>query len=262
MKLTWLGTASVLLELGKTKLLFDPYLRKRGKDLPPFPLDALRGVTAIFITHPHFDHFADTKEIMAACEAPVYVNRRGTELAEAQGFASSQLRCLSPDDTLTFGAFTVTARLSRHVEFDRKLIASVYARALLPWNTRAGLHFQKLNNLYEIDKETDVLAYEITVQGKRILLLGTAGYREELSCPSGVDLMIYPYQGRSDLSTYSLQFLERYRPRKVFLDHFDNAFPPVSQRIDCREFVQLAGELYPQTEITVPEALVPYEIFG
>ena len=262
MKLTWLGTASVLLELGETKLLFDPYLRKRGKDLPPFPLDTLRDVAAVFITHPHFDHFADTKEVMAACDAPVYVNRRGKELAQVHGFDSARLCCLTPGDTLTFGAFTVKAHQSRHVEFDRKLIASVYARALLPWNTGAGLRFQKLNRRFDLDKETDVLSYEILAQGKRILLFGTAGFREDVAYPSDIDLLVYPYQGRSDLSTYSLRFLERFRPRKVLLDHFDNAFPPVSQWIDSREFVRLAGELYPQIEITVPEAMVPYEIFG
>ncbi len=56
MRYTWLGHASVKLQIGGEVLLIDPWLEGN----PAFPADrraeALEGVTAILITHGHFDH--------------------------------------------------------------------------------------------------------------------------------------------------------------------------------------------------------------
>ena len=58
MKLKWYGTASILLESGETRLLFDPYLHAFAEGAP-LPLAEARTADAIFITHPHLDHFDD-----------------------------------------------------------------------------------------------------------------------------------------------------------------------------------------------------------
>lgn len=55
MKITWFGTASILLESEGEKLLFDPFVQLAGgsnpNSLEDFPAD-----TDICITHGHVDH--------------------------------------------------------------------------------------------------------------------------------------------------------------------------------------------------------------
>ena len=62
------------------------------------------------------------------------------------------------------------------------------------------------------------------------------------------------------MAEYSLPFLERFKPRRVMLDHFDDAFPPVSARMDCEPFIRRAGEVYPEIEVFEPEERVGYRV--
>ena len=58
MRLKWYGTATILLESGNTRLLFDPYCKPLARGAP-VPLAEARTADAVFITHPHLDHFRD-----------------------------------------------------------------------------------------------------------------------------------------------------------------------------------------------------------
>ena len=72
MRYTWLGHASVRLEIGSEVLLIDPWLEGN----PGFPdarrADALAGVTAILITHGHFDHADGVVQIASELGVTVY----------------------------------------------------------------------------------------------------------------------------------------------------------------------------------------------
>ena len=71
MKLTWLGHSSFRIDIGGEVILLDPWLDKN----PVFPgerrEEAIRGTTAIFLTHGHFDHAAD---------APAIARKTGTKV--------------------------------------------------------------------------------------------------------------------------------------------------------------------------------------
>ena len=53
--------------------------------------------------------------------------------------------------------------------------------------------------------------------------------------PTGADLMVLPYQGTSDLLTPAAAVIDRLKPRAVLLDHWDDAFPPVSSAVDTSD---------------------------
>src|SRR4051812_24381730 len=60
MKLTWVGHATVLIELGGTTLLTDPVLGRRvfllRRVAPPVRRDAIGPVDAVLVSHAHADH--------------------------------------------------------------------------------------------------------------------------------------------------------------------------------------------------------------
>ncbi len=260
MKITWLGTASLWIESNGTRLLFDPYLKSFSAGLPPFPLDKISDADAILITHPHLDHFADMPAVMQVCPAPVYVCPRGIELAREQGFDLERIHPIGAHDILTIGNIIVRAYPSRHCHFDRPLVRHTVARVLKPENLHDGLSVESLNLRYSIDADRDVYAYEVLAERKSIFILGSAGCQDNEDYPSGMDLLVYPYQGRSEMAAYSMPFLNRFRPKRVMLDHFDDAFPPVSATMDCDEFVNMAKKTHPDLEIIVPKEMCPIEV--
>ncbi|MEV8466568.1 metal-dependent hydrolase [Fluviibacterium sp. DFM31] len=71
MKITWLGHAGFRIEIGNQILLVDPWLESN----PAFPEDrlaeAIKGATAILMSHGHFDHTGDVLEIARELQIPV-----------------------------------------------------------------------------------------------------------------------------------------------------------------------------------------------
>lgn len=71
MKITWLGHASFRIEIADQVLLVDPWLEGN----PVFPdarkEDAIRGATAILLTHGHFDHASEVAGLAKTLGVPV-----------------------------------------------------------------------------------------------------------------------------------------------------------------------------------------------
>ena len=234
MKITWLGTASMLIETSQGKLLFDPYLRKLNRHAPQFPYGKIGDADAILITHPHFDHFADIPDILPHVSCDVYVNGRGIEIARKQNFDLPRIKCVKEGDELTFGDIKVKALRGRHVRNDRALVISTLKR-IFRGRLRQGLKVQAINRRFRIDLDNDVLAYLLTAEEKSALLLGSAGFDPQDEYPEP-DVLVYPYAGRSDILAYSLGIVERIAPKTVICNHFDDAFPPVTAPVETSGF--------------------------
>jgi L-ascorbate metabolism protein UlaG (beta-lactamase superfamily) len=72
MHVTWLGHSSFRIEIGGQTLLIDPWLRGNPSfDEARFD-EAVKGATAILLTHGHFDHVASAAESARATGAQVY----------------------------------------------------------------------------------------------------------------------------------------------------------------------------------------------
>ena len=260
MKVVWFGTASILIEDEDVRILFDPYLKLHNPSLPPFPLDDIGDVKAIFITHPHLDHFADMQTVMEHCPAPVFVCARGMEIAQEQGFDMTRMYRIDAGDAMQIGGLTVHAWRSRHCEYDRPVVRETLSRALKPSHLREGLSVDRQNHLFRIDMQRDVLAFEVSSAQRSVFLLGSANCCDDVDYPKHMDLLVYPYQGRSDMETYSMQFLDRFSPRCVMLDHFDDAFPPVSSQMNCAPFLERVRQRCPGMKIFEPRELAVYEV--
>ena len=249
--ITWLGTASLLVEAAGISIAIDPYLRSGGSGLPPFPLDRMAEVSAIFITHPHLDHFADIARLMKMAPAPVYVCRRGIEIARAEGIDIARLVEVAPGDAISVGDLTVHVYRGRHCRFDARLVARTLARCVHPRHLGRALGLARLNRRFSIDPNRDVLAFEVASSDTSALVFGSAALAAGVAYPQA-DVLVYPYQGRSDMAAYSLPLLRALGIPRVVLSHFDDAFPPVSHGMDTDELVCLARRELPEVEIIRP----------
>ena len=76
-------------------------------------------------------------------------------------------------------------------------------------------------------------------------MLGSLNLAADVDYPTGMDLLVLPYQGTSDLLTPAIQIIDRLKPRAVLLDHFDDAFPPISNTVDTSDIQEYYAEKLP-----------------
>lgn len=111
MRYTWLGHASIRLEIGDQVLLIDPWLDGN----PSFPNDrrdeAIAGATAILVTHAHFDHVNDVVSVGKALDIPVFAIVELAAWLEAQGLKATGF---NKGGTVQIGDVAVTMVAATH----------------------------------------------------------------------------------------------------------------------------------------------------
>lgn len=258
MRIKWYGTASLLIEGGNSRVLIDPYLRRLNKKLPPVPIDEATTADAIFITHPHFDHFVDVKAFIKGNVKRVYVSENGICIARKMGISSSLMAPVGAGEEVTVGDITVRTYQSRHCKYDAATVLGI------AFNPLTYVHFRKLATLlkgrrnYKITD--DIYALEVSCGGKTIMVLGSAGMDGTTVYPAGADLLVFPYQGRTRMHKHMLPFLNTFCPKAVMCDHFDNAFPPFTHKISTKKFPAAVKENFPPIKAFVPVEGEWYEI--
>ena len=261
MQITWKGNASVLLEAAGSRILFDPFVQLLGGEHPN-TLEDFLDEEIIFITHGHFDHLVFVPEILDQSEATVFCTALPAATLETLTDNTDRIAQIKPGLEIPFqktsGKLIIKAWQGQHVHFDRKLVASTI-RPLhilrhirnVPFLLWANLHFPEGG---------EILAYEISAEGKHILLLGSMGLKEDVAYPQNVDLLILPYQGTSRLTETALQIIERIRPRKIMLTHFDDAFPPMTKTVDTRPLRREMQQHYPERAVIKPTVDKPVRL--
>lgn len=260
MRIKWYGTASLLIEGNGSRVLVDPYLRKFNKKLPPIPVEEAATADAIFISHPHFDHFRDISAFIKGNVKAVYVSQNGINIARKRGTYSNMMVPLTAGEEVRVGNITVRTYLGRHCKFDIATVLGVVLNPLTYTHPLAG--FANIGNTrrYKMDGEEDIFALEISCGGKKIMVLGSAGMDKNTEYPLNADLLVFPYQGRTRMHKYIMPFLETFRPRAVMLDHFDNAFPPFTHSVNTKKFLSAVEERFPEVRAFVPKENEWYEI--
>ena len=89
MRITYVGHATVLIDMDGVRLLTDPVLRGRVAHLRrrgPVPADALRGVDTVLISHAHMDHLDPPSLAKLGEEMPMVVPRGAGPLLRRKRF--------------------------------------------------------------------------------------------------------------------------------------------------------------------------------
>ena len=253
MKLKWYGTAAIMLEQDGTKLLFDPFLSRNAGAFKP-PVEELSEADGILATHGHLDHIADIPAIISRgdCRAGVFCTARPRETLIMKGVPEAKIRTIAPGDVFVIGPFEVSVLRGKHIVNDFRLIVRTFLSPRIPRNLSSFRYLAKENRSCPEGGET--VMYDIKARGARALLMGSMNLDERTEYPKGADLLVLPFQGRSDIGKCALRAIERLRPKKVLLDHFDDSFPPISSAVDVGPFVSLMQSAHPGVPVICPQA--------
>lgn len=252
MRLKWYGTASVLLEQDGTRLLFDPFFPLNKRLFAP-PPEEYASADRIFVTHGHLDHIAHIPRILRrGCGAAIYCTAAPRETLIAKGVPAERICLVAPGTVLRSEPFEVRVLKGRHIAPDKRLVLATLLHPRVLLNLRNARYLAKENKACAEAGETVV--YDVSAAGKRVLLPGSLNLDEGTLYPEGADLLLLPFQGRSGMAAYAMPFIERLRPKKIMLIHFDNTFPPVSRDIKTEPFMARMRESHPDIAIIRPKA--------
>jgi L-ascorbate metabolism protein UlaG (beta-lactamase superfamily) len=253
MKLKWYGTATILLEQDGTSLLFDPFLSLSDKGYRP-SVDELAVVEHVLVTHGHLDHIIHIPDIIEHSDGKtmVYCTAKPREVLISKGVDGNRIHEVKPEDVLQFAPFEVRVLNGKHIVFDSRLIIKklLNPRILTTWNS--ARYLLKENKICVEAGETVV--YDISVADQRILLFGSLNLDDQKEYPTGTDLLILPFQGRSDITKYAVSFIERLQPKRVLLDHYDDTFPPISSEVSTGRFISVMRQKHPDIPIICTQA--------
>ena len=238
MKLRWFSTAAFTLTEGEASLAFDPFLGlPLGRRWPDLQKDEFSNADAVFVTHGHVDHILEIPALLSSSDAPIHATATPCRALMRHGVTPDRLRVIRPGDTVDIGPFRVKAFQGQHCRFDGLLIRQTVLSPRLWRHLPRALRL--LCYVAEYPERGETLFYEVTVGTKRMQIMGSLGLDPSVDYPTGADALILPYQGRSDLATYGWAIVKRLQPRAVFLDHYDDSFPPLTATIDTTPFCDL-----------------------
>ena len=260
MKITWYGTASVLLEAAGERILFDPFVQIRGGENPN-SLDDFAGEKYICVTHGHLDHLMEVTEFLdreSLVEATVYCGSVAANTLEEQGMDCSNVVLVCPGMQWRIGKMQIAVLNAKHsVPGPGLSFRTICSFRMLKyfWN---AIFLASINKQFPEGGET--FLYEVTAEGKRIQIMGSLGLDEKENYQTGADLLVLPFQGTGHLEQKAIEIVERLQPKRVMLDHFDDAIPPVSHSVDTRKFKKLMDQKYPAVQVVKPTAGKALEI--
>ena len=234
-KLTFVGHATVALDLNGTRLLTDPFLRSRLGPLrrhgPPVAQAVLRDVDAVLISHLHRDH-ADLASLRQLGDVPMLVPPGAGGFFKRRGFRSVSELALG--ESTQVGAVTVTAIQAVH---DGERRGSRDAQAI-------GFLLSGHRRIY-FAGDTDLFDGMRGLRGVDLALLPIWGWGPNLG-PGHMD---------PERAARAAALIE---PRIVVPIHWGTLYPSLLHRLrpgplsaPPRELAKWMAELAPQTELRV-----------
>jgi len=238
-RVTYLGHATVLMELGGRRVLTDPVLSNRLLHLRrrSSPVTAkLEPLDLILISHLHHDHLHPASLRQLGKDATAVVPAGGARLLERAGFTDVR-----------------EVRVGESVEFDGGLLEAV------PASHPGGRP--------PLGPAADALGFVISAGGDRVYFAGDTDLFDEMGGLGDLDLALLPVwgwgtsigEGHLD-PTKAAEAARRLRPRLAIPIHWGTFFPiGTSSRHHAklheppREFARLVAEAAPEVEVRVLE---------
>lgn len=257
MKVTWYGTATIGIDDGKNKILFDPFVRRNKKLKNSTPIEGFAGFDAVFITHGHFDHLYDVPELTRVDKSvTVYCTKTPCETLMRKNVPKNRISVIKPGDSVEIGNFKVTAFQSKHIRFDAGYISSVFGRCAVQFPKTFSLFLKNI----DMPQKREIVMYKIENGEKSVLLSGSFGTVEGVEYPKGCDMFVLANGGNHSIPSLTKPFIESTHPKKVFVDHFDDAFPPVTKRVCVEKFRDDMSRTHPEIEFIIPNERIPVEV--
>ncbi len=257
MRVTWYGTAAVGIDDGKTRIIFDPFVRRNKKLTPNIKPEDFASFDAILVTHGHFDHIYDIPEIMQIDrQVPVYCTKTPASTLKKHGADEKRIHIIYAGDTFEIGTFKITAYQSKHIKFDFGYVMSVFGRC--------AVQFPKLLAEFvthtKMPEKHEIVMYKIESEGKSVLVSGSFGTVEGVEYPKDSDLFVLANGGNMSIPKITAPFIETTHPKKVLVDHFDDAFPPLTKRVPVEKFRDIMMKTHPEIDFIIPTESVAVEI--
>ena len=242
-RVTWLGTAGMLITDGTTSILIDPYVSRFGMCTIAFgtPLEpdralirkwadslGVKNIAAVIVSHSHFDHAVDAPYFARAAGAPLIGTESTMNVGRGAGLPERQLTSVKPGRTMKFGAFTVRFIESAHgpAFLGRIPYPGTIDRPLLP---PAAAREYRLGGVFSL-----LISHPLGT----ILHHGSAGFLPEMYDGITADAVFLGITGRKDTDTYLRQVVLKTGARLVVPIHQDNFFKPIE---DGMSFLPTAG---------------------
>lgn len=256
MRVTWYGTATVLVEAEGERILFDPFVQLKGGEHPN-TIDDFLGEENIFVTQGNFDHLLFVPEFLEEGKSTVYCTKTPAETLGKYVEDTSNVVQIYPGSHIRIGKVKINVIKGSCRKHDKTKIFR------LPFDKR---FFGNLRNVWflaqaykEFTENGEAVVYQLEAEGKKVLVLGSMKLDENITYPQGADLLILPFEGRESQVKQAIDIVSRLRPKRVFLDHFDDAYPPVSNRVDTRPLKRMMDAAFPAIRVVKPSVGKPVE---
>ena len=261
MQISWYGNASVKIssESGDA-LFFDPFF-SRNPAICQFSIKDIESVSAILVTHGHFDHVADLPHISAMLKKPIHAPKEvAKNLTNRLGVEADLLVYANYEKETAINSFLIRPYKAEHIKFDLPLIGATLSNMTRNFN-RSSLAMLKRNLADHIRMSMGrCVGWRVVADGKSLLHFGSLALDEQTVYPEDVDVLSLPFQGNSEIDILALAAVEKLKPRAVFLHHFDDAFPPISSAVPTNVFTSLMKQKHPDIPVYVPDYRNPLSI--
>lgn len=234
MELIWHGTAAIEVICSSGRILFDPFVPLEGSEVD-VRIGEFDGFSDVFVTHGHFDHISDLPEIVRR-NPDIRIHCTETPYASLiqKGVQAGNIVRIGYGQTILCQGFTIHTFHGKHAVLP-KVTSSRLGYALRSPARRNLPHILRENSRCRENDET--VFYQIEAEGKTISLMGSLNLRDEVDYPTGADALVLPYNGWEDNFPPATAVIDRLKPKRILLDHYDNTFPPLTMPLDLTQIL-------------------------
>ncbi len=222
------------------RILFDPFVPFPGSAVP-VALQDFDGFSDIFVTHGHVDHISDLPRILRRNpDTKVHCTETPYRTLRRKGVDERNLELLRCGDATELNGFRIRTFHGRHAVLPK--LGPARLRYMLSSPARRNIP-RFLREHLACPENDETLFYQIEADGRSLSLMGSMNLRPDVQYPVGADLLVLPYNGWEDNFPPAVEILERLRPKRAVLDHYDDTFPPMTMPLDLSPILRR----YPET---------------